>query len=73
MLPFCKDGDLDLVVGENYKKLTGRANYRYTGTLKYYRNTGSSGNPLYSELTGLNDPFNGVLCPACLHIGRVCA
>ena len=52
MLPFCKDGDLDLVVGE------------YDGKLKYYRNTGSSSNPTYSELTGGSNPFNGALCPA---------
>ena len=62
MLPFCKDGDLDLVVGE------------YNGySIKYYRNTGSSSNPLYSELTGGSNPFNGALCPACLDIGCVCA
>ena len=61
MLAFCKDGDLDLVVGEK------------SGTLKYYRNTGSSGNPTYSELTGGSNPFKGALCPACLHIGHVCA
>ena len=61
MLPFCKDGDLDLVVGEK------------NGTLKYYRNTGSWSNLSYSELTGGSNPFNGALCPACLHIGRVCA
>ena len=63
MLPFCKDGDLDLVVG----KSSG------SRTLKYYRNTGSSSNPLYSELTGGSNPFNGAVCPACLHIGCVCA
>ena len=61
MLPFCKDGDLDLVVGE------------FSGTLKYYRNTGSSSNPSYSEQIGVNNPFNGALCPACLDIGCVCA
>ena len=61
MLPFCKDGDLDLVVGEQF------------GTLKYYRNTGSSSNLSYSELTGRSNPFNGALRLACLDIGCVCA
>ena len=50
MLPFCKDGDLDLVVGES------------KGTLQYYRNTGSSSNASYLELTGRSNPFNGALC-----------
>ena len=61
MLPFCKDGDLDLVLGIE------------EGTLKYYHNTGSSSNLSYSELTGGSNPFDGALCPACLDIGHVCA
>uniref|UniRef100_UPI0034DE2AFB FG-GAP-like repeat-containing protein n=1 Tax=Candidatus Thiodubiliella endoseptemdiera TaxID=2738886 RepID=UPI0034DE2AFB len=42
------DGDLDLVVGENY------------GTLKYYQNTGSTSNPAYEAKTGGSNPFNGI-------------
>ncbi|WP_369178233.1 FG-GAP-like repeat-containing protein [Candidatus Thiodubiliella endoseptemdiera] len=42
------DGDLDLVVGENY------------GTLKYYQNTGSTSNPAYEAKTGDSNPFNGI-------------
>ncbi|NYT26823.1 MAG: VCBS repeat-containing protein [Candidatus Thiodubiliella endoseptemdiera] len=42
------DGDLDLVVGENY------------GTLKYYQNTGTTSNPAYEAKTGDDNPFNGI-------------
>ncbi|WP_369177467.1 FG-GAP-like repeat-containing protein [Candidatus Thiodubiliella endoseptemdiera] len=42
------DGDLDLVVGENY------------GTLKYYQNTGTTSNPAYEVKTGDSNPFNGI-------------
>uniref|UniRef100_UPI0034DFB6B1 FG-GAP-like repeat-containing protein n=2 Tax=Gammaproteobacteria TaxID=1236 RepID=UPI0034DFB6B1 len=42
------DGDLDLVVGENYS------------TLKYYQNTGTTSNPAYEAKTGGNNPFNGI-------------
>ncbi|MDM7937535.1 MAG: Hint domain-containing protein [Cyanobium sp. CZS 48M] len=42
------DGDLDAVVGEVY------------GTLKYFKNTGSSNNPSYVEQTGTANPFNGI-------------
>uniref|UniRef100_UPI0034DE0F9C FG-GAP-like repeat-containing protein n=1 Tax=Candidatus Thiodubiliella endoseptemdiera TaxID=2738886 RepID=UPI0034DE0F9C len=42
------DGDLDLVVGENY------------GTLKYYQNTGTTSNPAYEAKTGDSNPFNGI-------------
>ncbi len=42
------DGDLDLVVGENY------------GTLKYYQNTGTTSNPVYEAKTGDDNPFNGI-------------
>ncbi len=42
------DGDLDAIVGES------------NGTLLYYKNTGSATNPVYSEQTGSNNPFNGI-------------
>uniref|UniRef100_UPI0034DE83AA beta strand repeat-containing protein n=1 Tax=Candidatus Thiodubiliella endoseptemdiera TaxID=2738886 RepID=UPI0034DE83AA len=42
------DGDLDLVVGEEY------------GTLKYYQNTGTTSNPAYEAKTGDDNPFNGI-------------
>ncbi|NYT27401.1 MAG: VCBS repeat-containing protein [Candidatus Thiodubiliella endoseptemdiera] len=42
------DGDLDLVVGENY------------GTLKYYQNTGTTSSPAYEAKTGDDNPFNGI-------------
>ncbi|NYT27944.1 MAG: VCBS repeat-containing protein [Candidatus Thiodubiliella endoseptemdiera] len=42
------DGDLDLVVGENY------------GTLKYYQNTGTTSNPAYEAKTGDSNPFDGI-------------
>ncbi|WP_369178915.1 FG-GAP-like repeat-containing protein [Candidatus Thiodubiliella endoseptemdiera] len=42
------DGDLDLVVGENY------------GTLKYCQNTGTTSNPAYEVKTGDSNPFNGI-------------
>uniref|UniRef100_UPI0034DE4E38 FG-GAP-like repeat-containing protein n=1 Tax=Candidatus Thiodubiliella endoseptemdiera TaxID=2738886 RepID=UPI0034DE4E38 len=43
------DGDLDLVVGEEQN-----------GTLKYYRNTGTTSNPTYEAKTGDSNPFNGI-------------
>jgi Ca2+-binding RTX toxin-like protein len=43
------DGDLDAVVGGA------------DGKLKYYKNTGSSLNPVYSQQTGVNNPFDNVL------------
>ncbi|PSF36276.1 hypothetical protein C7H19_13805 [Aphanothece hegewaldii CCALA 016] len=42
------DGDLDLVVGEVY------------GKLKYYQNTGTATNPVYTEQTGTLNPFNKI-------------
>ncbi|MBE9059290.1 VCBS repeat-containing protein, partial [Sphaerospermopsis sp. LEGE 08334] len=42
------DGDLDAVVGVN------------DGTLKYYKNTGTATNPVYTEQTGTANPFNGI-------------
>ncbi|MBW4641514.1 MAG: VCBS repeat-containing protein [Goleter apudmare HA4340-LM2] len=42
------DGDLDLVIGEEY------------GTLRYYKNTGSATNPVYSQQTGSFNPFNSI-------------
>ncbi|WP_369178235.1 beta strand repeat-containing protein [Candidatus Thiodubiliella endoseptemdiera] len=43
------DGDLDLVAGEEQN-----------GTLKYYRNTGTTSNPTYEAKTGDSNPFNGI-------------
>jgi FG-GAP-like repeat/FG-GAP repeat len=43
------DGKLDLVVGEGY------------GQLKYYKNTGTAIAPIYTEQTGLNNPFDGIV------------
>ncbi|MBE9059359.1 VCBS repeat-containing protein, partial [Sphaerospermopsis sp. LEGE 08334] len=42
------DGDLDAVVGEGF------------GTLKYYKNTGTATNPIYTEQTGTANPFDGI-------------
>ncbi|PZU98907.1 MAG: hypothetical protein DCE90_03635, partial [Pseudanabaena sp.] len=42
------DGDLDAIVGA------------YDGTLNYYKNTGSSTAPVYTEQTGTASPFNGI-------------
>jgi Domain of unknown function (DUF4347)/FG-GAP-like repeat len=42
------DGDADAVIGEN------------DGTLRYYRNTGSTTNPVFTAQTGAANPFNGV-------------
>ncbi|WP_414754407.1 FG-GAP repeat domain-containing protein, partial [Anabaena sp. CCY 9910] len=42
------DGDLDAIVGGG------------DGTLKYYKNTGSATNPVYTEQTGTANPFNGI-------------
>ena len=39
------DGNLDLIVGE------------FDGTLNYYKNTGTTGNPAYTEQTGNANPF----------------
>ena len=42
------DGDLDLVVGDNF------------GTLYYYRNTGTATAPAYTLQSGTDNPFNGI-------------
>ena len=42
------DGDQDLVIGEN------------GGNLYYYENTGTAMAPVYSELTGATNPFDGI-------------
>ncbi len=42
------DGDLDLVVGENY------------GSLRYFENTGTVADPAFTERTGGTNPFDGV-------------
>nr|WP_228025760.1 VCBS repeat-containing protein [Synechocystis salina] len=42
------DGDLDAIVGGLY------------GTLNYYQNTGSSTAPVYTEQTGIANPFDGI-------------
>ena len=42
------DGDLDALVGS------------YFGTLRYFKNTGSSTAPTYAEQTGAANPFNGM-------------
>ena len=42
------DGDLDAIVGERF------------GTLKYYKNTGTSTAATYTEQTGSANPFNGI-------------
>src|SRR5262249_51817039 len=41
------DGDLDLVVGKD------------TGTLWYFKNTGTAGSPAYANQTGSANPFDG--------------
>ncbi|MBR8826407.1 MAG: VCBS repeat-containing protein [Gomphosphaeria aponina SAG 52.96 = DSM 107014] len=43
-----KDGDLDAFSGE------------YFGTIKYFKNTGNSSNPKFVEVTGTQNPFNGI-------------
>ncbi|MBC1242193.1 FG-GAP-like repeat-containing protein, partial [Nostoc sp. 2RC] len=42
------DGDLDAIVGGGY------------GTVFYYKNTGSATNPVYTEQTGSNNPFDDI-------------
>jgi len=42
------DGDLDLIVGER------------DGNLNYYKNTGSTINPVYTQTGGVDNPFNGI-------------
>ncbi|MDZ8023156.1 MAG: FG-GAP-like repeat-containing protein, partial [Nostoc sp. DedQUE11] len=42
------DGDLDAVLGET------------SGRLNYYRNTGSANNPIYTQQTGSNNPFDSI-------------
>ncbi|QLE53574.1 tandem-95 repeat protein (plasmid) [Nostoc sp. C057] len=42
------DGDLDAIVGA------------VNGTLRYYQNTGTATNPIYTEQTGTANPFNGI-------------
>ncbi|KAH8052004.1 hypothetical protein JL722_10451 [Aureococcus anophagefferens] len=42
------DGDLDLVLGEDY------------GTLFYYENVGSAASPSYEAVTGAANPFDGI-------------
>jgi len=66
-LCLCSDGDgkLDLVSGGQY------------GTVKYFRNTGTSGSPRYSEITGASNPFNGIDVghdsnPALGDVGMLC-
>ena len=43
------DGDQDLVVGE------------FIGTLRYYENTGTASDPVYTERSGTANPFNGII------------
>ena len=42
------DGDLDALLGDN------------SGIIHYFNNTGGPSNPIFSELTGVQNPFNGV-------------
>ncbi|MBC1241951.1 FG-GAP-like repeat-containing protein, partial [Nostoc sp. 2RC] len=42
------DGDVDAIVGERF------------GTLLYYKNTGTTANPVYTQQTGTANPFNGI-------------
>lgn len=42
------DGDLDAIAGNVF------------GTLTFFENTGSVNNPVFTQQTGANDPFNGV-------------
>ncbi|MBZ0111591.1 MAG: FG-GAP-like repeat-containing protein [Thermoanaerobaculia bacterium] len=42
------DGDLDVVVG------------KFTGSMSFFRNTGTSNNPIFVELTGEANPFSGI-------------
>jgi hypothetical protein len=42
------DGDKDAFIGES------------DGTINYYKNTGNSSSPVFTETTGTDNPFNGV-------------
>lgn len=42
------DGDLDAFLGEN------------TGIINYYENIGISANPVFTQVNGIDNPFNGV-------------
>jgi hypothetical protein len=43
------DGDFDAFIGE------------YSGSIKYYENTGNNGSPTFTEQTGVDNPFDGVV------------
>ena len=43
------DGDLDVVIGAS------------TGVLSYFENTGTAGTPAFTQRTGADNPFNGVI------------
>ncbi|MDM8522677.1 FG-GAP-like repeat-containing protein [Desulfococcaceae bacterium HSG8] len=42
------DGDMDAFIGEYY------------GSIRYYQNAGSVSTPVFTEMTGRDNPFNGV-------------
>jgi Ca2+-binding RTX toxin-like protein len=50
------DGDLDAIIGEFFDAFVGELD----GNLNYYKNTGSSIAPVYTEQTGIANPFNGI-------------
>lgn len=54
-----KDGDFDLVVGDE-----GNYNYnRIIGPLRYLLNVGTNANPIYEELSGTDNPFSELSVP----------
>ncbi|MFB2896256.1 beta strand repeat-containing protein [Aerosakkonemataceae cyanobacterium BLCC-F50] len=49
LIDFDKDGDLDAIVTE-----------RQSGNISYYYNGGDATLPIYVQVTGTNNPFNGI-------------
>jgi gliding motility-associated-like protein len=56
------DGDLDMLLGVNapfYNPPGGPNQYDYSPTF-FFRNTGTAANPVFTEQTGVNNPFDGI-------------
>lgn len=59
------DGDFDMLLGSNnpnYDPPGGPTQFHYSPTF-FFRNTGSSTNPVFVEQTGASNPFDGIYGP----------